>query len=209
MITQKKQALKRFTYICLSLSSITLSSEAQARKGSLKDWIDHPVNGGGYISVPRLGKNIADELEASNLMGPGSKIFKRSEVTIKRDLSSSPRGEIKQCRAHTYSELKNEVIDKYEKQRTELERFRNSSKSKNQSPGLAAQTKQFGLVTGALEKEMEEYDKEVSDYGKTAVKIADTMAETAIKNGIKDKEGKSILIKLKENIKEELLKFFN
>lgn len=65
MITQKNKALKRFTYICLSLTSIILSTELQARARFSEDC---ETDRGNYLSVSQSGKIQANN-QKYNLVG--------------------------------------------------------------------------------------------------------------------------------------------
>lgn len=94
MTVKNKQALKRLTYICLSFSSIVISSEISAKRGFSENFVDDAANR-GRISISQLGKNNTEDLEGSNLIGPSSKIFKHPEDDVQQDLKKFPQGKTK------------------------------------------------------------------------------------------------------------------
>ncbi len=180
MKTQNKQILKRFTYLCLALSSISFSSAIQAMDRHFEDEANYPVKG-GYIPIPRLGKSIADDLEGPNLAGPNSKVFKRSKDKIQRDIKSPPR----------------------------LPMGKTCSKSQSYKPGLATQAEQFYISTQLLKKKMEDEDKKVSDLGKKIADGVDAIAEATIEKAVKSKKAKNTFMQFKDWARKKLKNLFN
>lgn len=154
MSTKNKKVIKKLIYIGLSLYT-TISSEARANAG------DHPLER-EKLDFPLSRKNLVEEMEKKPKL-----LFEEYEINsedeTQKDLKLPPMGE----RERRYAKIKNKIIDKYEKEKPELARFRNSPAAKHHGQTLEEASREFMNICAGFRQEKEEEYKEIAEEEET------------------------------------------
>lgn len=131
--------------------------------------------------------------------------YNTKDDEIQRDLES-PQMDSNQKR---YNNLKSNIIDKYEKERPELARFKESAKQEPKASNLFTSTEAFCSKAEELRKAKEEENRNYQKVQETLVKGTFYGAKAIVDNTVEDPEGKGFFFDLIDNAKEQALGFFN
>lgn len=201
MITKNMKAIKKVSYYGLTLFSTVLTLAAPAAEFCSKDFVDHPVKG-GTMKIPRQPANPFDFLEKEIKLLFGDHGTNKNEVEI--DLQSPAMDTNKE----RYAFVKNKIIDKYEKDRPELARFRTHSLERNKQPTLVKDTIILGTTAKRLKQKFEQDNKDLQETGETAVNIGYSLLEEGIHNNVNNPVIKELLLNGLYKAQEEFLNFF-
>ena len=202
MFTQNITGFKKVSYFCLTLFSTALPLAAPAAESLSRDFVDHPVKGGA-VRVPQQPESLLDFLERG--IDDLFKGYNTKEDEIQRDLKSPPMDNHRQ----RYSDLKNKVIDKYEKERPELARFREPTKQEPKASNLLSAAEAFRLKAEELRKAEEAKNRKYQKDEETLVKGIFYGAKAVIDNKVKDPEAKGFFLDLIDDAKEQALELLN
>ena len=199
MFTRNIKDFKNASYIFLILLSIAEASDTAPLPN---EYIDQPVIGGS-IEVPYGKESFIDSLEKRvKLLFED---YNAREDEAQRDIQS-PAMDANQER---YTRLKNNIIDKYEKDRPELARFKTSSSRKNGKSVLELEkaSREFATQAEQARQRSEKEDEEIQKVGETTVNVAHSLLEAVIDTKVND-PAKNVLLGALNNAKEGILSFF-
>lgn len=198
MITKKIKDLKKASYILLTMLS---SAEAGPTISLSRDYIDQPVVGGS-IKVPYEKESLIDTLEKRvKLLFED---YDTQEDEAQKDIQS-PAMDVNEER---YARLKSKIIDKYERDRPELTRFRTSSSKKNGTSivSLEKASQDFAKSVEQLRIKLEQDNKNLQESVETAVNVGSSLLEGVIDNKASDPAKKLLLVML-DKAKREVFNF--
>ena len=202
MFKKNIKGIKKVSYLCLTLFSTALSFTAPAAESLSRDYVDHPVKG-GTVRVPQQPESLFGFLERG--LDDLFKGYNTKDDELQRDLKS-PQMDSHQER---YNNLKNNIIDKYEKDRPELARFRKPVKQEPKAPNLLSSAEAFRLKAEELRKVKEEENKKYQKAGEILFNGTSYGAKAIIDNKIEGAQAKGFFFGLIDSAKEQALEFLN
>lgn len=201
MITKNIKGFKKVSYNCLTLFSTVLTLAAPAAESFSKDFVDYPAKG-GTVRIPQQPESILDSLERRiKLLFED---YDTKEDETQRDLKSPPMDDHRQ----RYYDSKNKFIDRYEKERPQLARFRESPKQEIGASNLLSSAKAFDQSTKKLLGTMEAENQQYQKAGETLLNGAAYGAKAIIDNKVEDAEAKGFFFDLIDSTKKQALEFF-
>ncbi|MBW8308783.1 MAG: hypothetical protein K0M45_03965 [Candidatus Paracaedibacteraceae bacterium] len=129
-----------------------------------------------------------------------------TEVPYERDIQSSGI-DINKDR---YTRLKNKIIDKYEKDRPELARFRAPTSRRNGKSALELEkaSQEFATHAEHARQRSEQENEDIQKAGETAVNVGHSVVAAVIDNKVSDHAVKKVLLDTLNDAKEGILNFF-
>ena len=199
MFTKNIKGLKKASYLLLTLLS---SAQAETITSLSEEYIDQPVVRGS-IKVPYEKESFIDSLEKR--FKPLFEEYDTREDEVQRDIQS-PAMDINKDR---YTHLKNKIIDKYEKDRRELARFRAPTARRNGKSALELEkaTREFATRAEQARQRSKKENEEIQKVGETTVNVGHSILEAVIDNKVND-PAKNVLLGALNNAKEGILSFF-
>ncbi len=150
MTTRNKTRFKQFSYLGLSLWTIAFTLQANANP---PHYFDEREPSNSFFSK----RDIATEMEKKPEL-----LFEKygvsSEDQMQKDLKKPPMD----AQERRYSALKDYIISKYEKERPELARFRNSHRPHYRGPTLQETARDFEQATADVHRKKKQHYKEVT-----------------------------------------------
>jgi len=199
MFTKNIKDFKNASYIFLILLSIAGASDTAPLPNG---YINQAVVGGS-IEVPYGKESFIDSLEKRvKLLFED---YNTREDEAQRDIQAPPMD----ASQEKYTRLKNNIIDKYEKDRPELARFKTPSSRKNGKSvsELEKASREFATQAEQARQRSEKEDEEIQKVGETTVNVAHSLLEAVIDTKVND-PAKNVLLGALNNAKEGILSFF-
>jgi len=191
MITKKINKIKKVSYFCLTLFSTALPSTTEAMDSFFREDVGRSTARRNVI-VPQQNESLLDKFM----------------LLFQSDDANEDESQVDD-HSQRYSDLKNKIIDKYEKDRPELSRFRKPIKQKEKSSNLVSTSKDFRDVTGRLGKTIKQENEDLKTLEETIIKAAGYVGKEILDDKIKDPESKSFFLELLDKGQEQVLNFIN
>lgn len=191
MDTKKINQFKKVSYFCLTLLSAALPLTTEAMDSLLRDDVERSTARRSEI-VPQQSESLFDKFRL---------LFQSDDTGEDESQGDDPR--------QRYTDLKNKVIDKYEKERPGLARFREPIKREEKSSNLVSESKDFLGGARKLREAMEQENEDLKKGGETAIKALGYAGEAILDDKVKDPEAKGFFLNLLDKAKDQALSFIN
>ena len=197
MFTKNIKDFKNASYIFLTILS---TAEAGTINSHSQEYLNHSVKG-RRLEVPYEKERLIDMLEKKvDLLFEN---YDTQKDEIQRDIKSP----VMDMNRENYNYLKNKVINKYEKERAELARFRTSLSKSPEKLTLSTQARGFVDLSRQLKQKLEEEEKDLQKTAELTINVGSSLLETVIEHKANNST-KKVLLDMLDKAKKGILNFF-